>query len=92
MISLALVWSILRSTSVSKKGWMAEHLHEVPILGALYLGWFRPDTYFRQNFHHAFLTLVFAAIKDVVAGLSQPQGIPNSPTLGGPIDGNLHTL
>jgi len=79
IVGLGLLSSILRHAAGSKEGWLADHLPEIPVVGAFYLRWFKPDTFFRQDFHHVFLTLVFGAIKDVVAGLSQAQGIRPSP-------------
>ena len=90
-ILLSLAWSVMRYAACATGAWLREHLHEVPILGPLYLRWFRPDTYFRQDLHAAFLSLVDGVIKEVVEGLQQGQVIrPATEQQGGPIVPNLH--
>jgi hypothetical protein len=80
------VWSLFRYASQPALSWLGEHLPEVPMIGALYLRWFRPDTYFRQDLHAAFMTLVDNAIRDVVAGLDPAAPIrPATESQSGPI-------
>ncbi|MGV3772587.1 MAG: hypothetical protein ACO1QB_06760 [Verrucomicrobiales bacterium] len=90
IVCLGSLASIMRLAASSQEGWLPDHLPEVPVLGALYLRWFRPDTFYRQDFHNAFLTLVSGAIKDVVAGLSEAQGIrPSTARQTAPVAANL---
>lgn len=74
LLSLALVWSVFRYATYSTAAWLHEYLPEIPVLGALYLRFFRPDTFFRQDIHVAFLTLVDGVIRQVVQGL-----VPSEP-------------
>lgn len=86
LLLCSLFWSILRYTAFSSTGWLSQHLHEIPLIGPLYLRWFKPDTFYRQDFHQAFLTLVFACVQEVVAGLSQAHGIrPPTEQHGAPV-------
>ena len=91
VLLLTLAWSLMRYAAQFIRSRLAEKLPEIPVLGALYLRWFRPDTFFRQDLHSAFLTLVDAAIRDVVTGLDPaPPTRPATETHGGPILKNLH--
>lgn len=86
IVLLSLIWSIMRYSSHITKSWLGEKLPEIPVIGALYLRWFRPDTYFRQDLHSAFLSLADSAIQKVVTGMDPTQ--PTRPATeyhGGPI-------
>lgn len=83
---VSLGWSLLRYASHLTRSRLGERLPEIPVLGALYLRWFRPDTYFRQDLHAAFQTLADRAIREVVAGLNPAQPVrPATEQHGGPI-------
>ncbi len=86
MILFSLAWSLMRYAAHMTMSWLGEHLPSVPVIGALYLRWFRPDTYFRQDLHSAFLALVDSAIKSVLAGMDPTQPIrPATENQGAPI-------
>ena len=86
VLLIALVWSLMRYGSHISTSWLAEKLPEMPVIGGLYLRWFRPDTYFRQDLHSAFLSLVDRAIRDVLTGLDPTQPVrPATERHGGPI-------
>lgn len=88
---VALGWSCARHASSTVGTWLSKHLHEIPVVGPLYLRWFRPDTFFRQDLHRAFLTLVTDAIKTTISGLEQAQAIrPPTEKQGAPILRDLH--
>jgi hypothetical protein len=90
-VGLAFLWSIMRYAAHVAKGWLAEHLHEIPVLGPLYLRWFRPDTYFRQDVHSAFMVLVDSVIKGVIQSLEQAQGVrPVTESQPSPVIRDLH--
>ena len=60
-------------------------------MGPLYLRWFRPDTFYRQDLHTAFVSLVDSVIQNVIAGIEQPQAIrPATQDIGGPVRTDLH--
>jgi hypothetical protein len=83
---VSLVWSLLRYASHMASSWLGERVPEIPVFGGLYLRWFRPDTFFRQDLHSAFLTLVDRAIRDVLAGLEPAPAVrPATELHGGPI-------
>lgn len=84
ILSLSLVWSVCRYAAYSVEGFLSEHLPEVPILGALYLRFFRPDTFYRQDLHVAFLTLVDDVIRKVVEGLEPSPPLRPQPGYGAP--------
>ena len=87
-----LVWSIMRYAAYSPRNWFTDRLPEIPIVAPLYLRWFRPDTFFRQDLHSAFSALVDQAVRRVVDGLNQAQAIrPATEQQGGPILKDLHT-
>ena len=89
---ITLVWTIFRYGSHSARNWFSEHLHEIPWIGPIYLRWFRPDTFYQQDIHVAFLTLVDGVIKTVIANIEQAQPTrPPAGALGGPVRGDLHT-
>jgi hypothetical protein len=87
---MSLVWSIFRYAAHAAKNWLSDHLPEIPWVGPLYLRWFRPDSYYRQDVHAAFLTLVDSAIREVITSMEQAQAIrlPNE-ALGGPVRRDL---
>ena len=88
---VTLGWSFMRYGARVPTSWLAEHLPEVPLVGALYLRWFRPDTYFRQDLHSAFLALAGGAIEEVIKGMDPTQPIrPATEAHGGPILKDLH--
>jgi hypothetical protein len=88
---VSLVWSLMRYASHMTMSRLGETLPEIPIFGGLYLRWFRPDTYFRQDLHSAFLTLVDAAIREVIKGIDPTQPVrPATEFHGGPILKDLH--
>lgn len=86
VVLLALIWSLMRYGSHMNASWLGEKLPEIPVIGGLYLRWFRPDTFFRQDLHTAFLSLVDRAIRDVVTGIDPTQPLrPATEYHGGPI-------
>jgi hypothetical protein len=86
VLFVSLVWSFMRYASQFALSWLAENLPGIPVIGALYLRWFRPDTFFRQDLHASFLTLVDGAIRNVIAGIDPTQPIrPATESHGGPI-------
>lgn len=94
-VAVALVvsfgWSLCRYAAHATRNWLSEHLPQIPIVAPLYMRWFRPDSFYRQDVHAAFLSLVDGAIKKVVEGLAPaPAHRPPSDALGGPIRKDLH--
>lgn len=86
VLLIALVWSLMRYGSQMTTSWLGEKLPEIPVIGGLYLRWFRPDTYFRQDLHSAFAALVDKSIRDVVTGMDPTQPVrPATEYHGGPI-------
>ena len=86
MLLLSLAWSLMRYASHMVTSWLGEHLPEIPVIGGLYLRWFRPDTYFRQDLHSAFLALAGLAIEEVITGMDPTQPVrPATEKQGGPI-------
>ena len=87
---IALVWSLMRYASQMTISWLGEHLPEIPVIGGMYLRWFRPDTFYRQDLHAAFLTLADAAIRQVITGMDPTQPVrPATEYHGGPIEKDL---
>jgi hypothetical protein len=85
-LMVSFIWSVFRYAAQTSFHWLNNQLAEIPVLGSLYLRWFRPDTYFRQDLHSAFMNLVDGVIREVVAGLApQPPMRPETSTHGGPI-------
>jgi phage shock protein PspC (stress-responsive transcriptional regulator) len=80
-LAVTFLWSVARYAKTSEGGW-AERLPELPVLGPLYLRWFRPDTFYRQDVHQAFTGLVRRAVQGVLAGLDDTQ--PLRPVGGQP--------
>ena len=90
-VLVSFLWSICRYAAQAAKNWLSEHLPEIPIVAPLYLRWFRPDSYYRQDVHAAFLSLVDSAIRQVLEGLEPAPALRPAPqTLGGPIRSDLH--
>jgi hypothetical protein len=88
---VSLLWSLMRYASRMVKSWLGEKLPEIPVIGGIYLRWFRPDTFYRQDLHSAFLVLVDEAIRGVVTGLDPTQPVrPATEHHGGPILKDLH--
>lgn len=91
MLLFALAWSLFRYAAQMARSWLGDHLPEIPVIGGLYLRWFRPDTYFRQDLHSAFLALVGQAIGNAINGLDPTQPVrPATEYHGGPILKDLH--
>lgn len=89
-LSLSLVWSLFRYAAYAKENLLSEHLPHIPVVGALFLRWFRPDTFYREDIHAAFVTLVDGIIKRVVASIEPAPPMRADPeSLGGPIRTNL---
>ncbi len=92
-VLVAFVWSVMRFAAKGASEWLSEHLHEVPILGPLYLRWFRPDTYYRQDLHGAFLALVDGAVMEAIQELDGGQPFrPPIERQGGPQAKRLHEI
>jgi hypothetical protein len=90
---VALIWSVMRFASKGASEWLSDHLHELPVLGPLYLRWFRPDTFYRQDLHAAFLALVDGAVKEAIQGLNAGQPFrPPIERQGGPLAKLLHEI
>ncbi len=88
---LALVWSIFRYAAYCAMSWLSRHLPEIPLAGPLYLRWFRPDTFYRQDVHCAFVSLVDGAIRQVVSDIEQAQVTrPAAGLVEGPLRRDLH--
>ena len=88
---VGLIWSIMRYATFPVRNWFSDRLPEIPIFGPLYLRWFRPDTFFRQDLHSAFLSLIEGEVKKIVDGLNQAQvNRPATEQHGGPILEELH--
>jgi hypothetical protein len=88
---ISMAWSLMRYASHMTLSWLGEKLPGIPVVGGLYLRWFRPDTFFRQDLHSTFLTLVDGAIRGVITGLDPTQPVrPATELHGGPILKNLH--
>jgi hypothetical protein len=81
LLVVTFLWSVARYAKTSD-GWFAEQLPELPVFGPLYLRWFRPDTFYRQDLHQAFTGLVRRAVQGVLAGLDDTQ--PMRPVGGQP--------
>lgn len=91
LVLIGLVWSLMRYGSQINASWLGEKLPEIPFFGGLYLRWFRPDTYFRQDLHSAFVALVDKSIRDVVTGMDPTQPVrPATESHGGPIRKDLN--
>lgn len=91
-VTISLVWSIFRYASCLPQSWLEERIVESPLAGPLFVRWFRPDTFFRQDIHAAFVSLVDAAIQKVVSGLDPaPPMRPDSQAQDGPIRRDLHS-
>ena len=91
LLTFTLAWSICRCAAYSADNWFTDHLPEIPLVGALYLRWFRPDTFFRQDIHAAFMRLVDGVIREVVAGIEPaPPMRPDSQAQGAPVRADLH--
>lgn len=95
LIAMALLvsfgWSLCRYAAHGARSWLSEHLPELPVAGPLFMRWFRPDSYYRQDIHAAFLSLVDSAIRRVVEGLEPAPAVrPPAETLAGPIRTDLH--
>lgn len=87
----ALAWSLMRYASHMTMSWLGEKLPEIPVIGGLYLRWFRPDTYYRQDLHSAFLSLADGVIREVITGIDPTQPVrPATEYHGGPILKDLH--
>ena len=69
------IWSLFRYSARAAESWFGKHLQHIPFVAPIYIRWFRPDTFYRQDLHAAFLSLVDTAIKGVVAELDQAQGV-----------------
>ena len=69
LLSLSFLWSLCRYATYSVSNWLSDHLPEFPVIGALYLRLFRPSTFYREDIHSSFLTLVDGVIRKVVQGL-----------------------
>jgi len=90
-IFLSLIWSIFRYAAQATMNWFSRHLPEIPIVGPLYLRWFRPDTFYRQDVHGAFVTLIDVVVKQLVTDLEQAQVLrPSSGSVEGPVRRDLH--
>ncbi len=91
VLLIALAWSLMRFASYETASWLGEKLPEIPVIGAVFMRWFRPDTYFRQDLHSAFLALAGSAIAGVITGMDPTQPVrPATETHGGPILKDLH--
>ena len=91
-ITVALAWSVCRYAAHSAETFLADHLPEVPLIGPLYLRWFRPDTFYRQDVHAAFLDLVNGIINQVIASLEEVQTVRPLPAdIPGPVRRDLHS-
>jgi len=91
-IFLALVWSICRYAAHSTETVLADRLPEIPLIGALYLRWFRPDTFYRQDVHAAFVALVDGIIEQVIVSLEEVQTVrPLAEEIPGPVRRDLHS-
>ncbi len=91
-MSAALDWSVCRYAAHSTATVLSDHLPEVPVIGPLYLRWFRPDTFYRQDVHSVFVTLVNGIINQVISSLEEVQTVRPLPTdLPGPVRRDLHS-
>ncbi len=88
----SLVWSLFRYAAHSTMNWFSKHLPYIPFIGHLYMRWFLPDTYYRQDVHGAFLTIVDKCIHAVIDDLN-PENMarPSTVPIEGPVQSDLHT-
>ena len=90
--SAALVWSVCRYAAHSTHTFLADRLPEIPFIGPLYLRWFKPDTFYRQDVHAAFVALVNGVVQQVLASLEEVQTVrPLPQDVPSPIRRDLHS-
>ncbi len=69
------VWSLFRYSARAAESWFGQHLPYMPVVAPIYVRWFRPNTFYRQDLHSAFVTLVDEVVRKVVGELEGTQGL-----------------
>ena len=89
---VTLIWSICRYAAHTTQTLLSDRLPEVPVVGPLYLRWFRPDTFYRQDIHAVFVALVDGVVQQVLTSLEEVQTVRPLPgDVPSPIRGDLHS-
>ena len=92
VVTCYLIRVAFRFVGLSEDKPVERTLAGIPIIGPIYLRWFCPETFFRQDMHAVFLSLVDSAAKKVIAGLEvSPPLRPDSTVQVDPIRRDLHS-
>ena len=89
-LGVALLWSLFRYAAHATVNWFTQHLPYIPFVGHVYMRWFLPDTFYREDLHGAFLTIADQVIRAVIDDLDPEKALrPSTVPITGPVHPDL---